>query len=88
MAILRESPWYNEILAEGLAEGRKEGRKEGREEGQEEMLLYILRRRFGELPYDLTQQIRQLNAEKNLELADLALEAQSLAEIQAFFHAN
>ncbi|GIK55508.1 MAG: hypothetical protein BroJett015_11710 [Chloroflexota bacterium] len=80
MAVLRESPWYNEILAEGLAEGEKKG--------QEEMLLHILRRRFGELPYDLMQQIRQLNAEKNLELADLVLEAQSLAEIQAFFHAN
>jgi len=33
--ILRESPFYQEILQEGREEGRKEGRKEGREEGRE-----------------------------------------------------
>jgi predicted transposase YdaD len=29
MAVLRESPWYQEILKEGLAQGRQEGRQEG-----------------------------------------------------------
>ncbi|WP_224408958.1 RpnC/YadD family protein [Oscillatoria salina] len=33
MAVLRESPWYQQILQEGRLEGRLEGREEGRLEG-------------------------------------------------------
>jgi flagellar biosynthesis/type III secretory pathway protein FliH len=33
--ILRESPFYQEILQEGREEGRQEGREEGRQEGLE-----------------------------------------------------
>ncbi|WP_455390369.1 hypothetical protein [Oscillatoria salina] len=32
MAVLRESPWYQQILQEGRLEGRVEGRQEGRVE--------------------------------------------------------
>ncbi|WP_193194653.1 Rpn family recombination-promoting nuclease/putative transposase [Nostoc sp. MG11] len=38
MAILRESPWYQQILKEGEQRGRQEGRQEGR---REEMLSGI-----------------------------------------------
>ncbi|HEY6540648.1 MAG TPA: hypothetical protein VIZ18_06910 [Ktedonobacteraceae bacterium] len=40
--ILRESPYYQEILQEG----RQEGREEGKLEGQREMLLAIVQARF------------------------------------------
>lgn len=36
MSVLRESPWYQQILKEGREEGRKLGREEGREEGRRE----------------------------------------------------
>ncbi|MEC4982942.1 MAG: Rpn family recombination-promoting nuclease/putative transposase [Oscillatoria sp. PMC 1068.18] len=36
MAVLRESPWYQQILQEGRQEGRLEGRQEGRLEGRQE----------------------------------------------------
>jgi len=77
MAVLRESPWYNEILAEG--------REEGREEGQQEFLLYVLQRRFGPLPIYLKEQINQLNGERMQQLLDVTLEAKSLVQIEQFF---
>lgn len=82
MAILRESPWYNEILEEG----RDEGREEGREEGQHEFLLYVLQHHFGLLPIHLKEQINELNSEQMQRLLDVALEAQSLVEIEQFFN--
>jgi predicted transposase YdaD len=36
MAVLRESPWYEEIVQEGYLKGQEIGRLEGREEGREE----------------------------------------------------
>jgi predicted transposase/invertase (TIGR01784 family) len=55
--ILRESPFYQEILREGREEGLEEGREEGLEEGLQkgkveamrEMLLTIVRVRFPKL---------------------------------------
>lgn len=51
MAVLRESPWYAEILAEGRHEGLELGRHEGIELGRHEMalqqLIGILTHRFG-----------------------------------------
>lgn len=35
MTVLRESPWYQEILEEGLEKGRQEGLKLGLEQGLE-----------------------------------------------------
>ena len=51
--ILRESPFYQEILKEGHEEGREEGREEGLEEGKlealREVLLAIVQVRFPKL---------------------------------------
>ncbi len=44
--ILRESPYYQEILQEGRQEGLQEGREEGKLEGQRETLLAIVQARF------------------------------------------
>ncbi|NJO06362.1 MAG: hypothetical protein HC876_13025, partial [Chloroflexaceae bacterium] len=50
MTILRESPWYAEILEEGRAEGREEGREEGRTEAQRHNIQQVLKTRFGSVP--------------------------------------
>ena len=39
MAVLRESPWYQEILREGEKLGREEGRQESRQEEGRSLLL-------------------------------------------------
>ncbi len=44
--ILRESPYYQEILHEGRQEGLEEGVLKGKLEGQREMLLAIVQARF------------------------------------------
>jgi predicted transposase YdaD len=36
MAVLRESPWYQQILREGEQRGEERGRQEGRQEGRRE----------------------------------------------------
>ncbi|WP_017307259.1 DUF4351 domain-containing protein [Spirulina subsalsa] len=46
MAILRESPWYQEILNEGL----QQGLQQGLEQGQFRLVFRQINRRFGELP--------------------------------------
>ncbi len=82
MAILRESPWYNELVREGLEQGLQQGPQQGRQEGRREerieMLLLILTRRFGDLPPDLVFRIRALGAEQLRQLVEVALGAPSL----------
>ena len=73
MAMLRESPWYNEILEEGLELGEHRGRREERIEN----LLLILRQRFGSLPYDLMAQLYRIEAEPLRRLLEVALTAPS-----------
>ena len=58
MAVLRESPWYNQILEEGLQQGLQQGHQQGLQQGlqqgqmesrrtQRENILQVLRARFG-----------------------------------------
>ncbi len=74
MAMLRESPWYNEILEEGLELGEQKGVLKERLEN----LLLILRQRFGSLPYDLTTRLYRLDAAPLRQLLEMALTAPSL----------
>jgi predicted transposase YdaD len=49
MTVLRESPWYREILQEG----RQGGIEEGRQEGEQAIILHLLSRRVGELSSEM-----------------------------------
>ena len=46
MAVLRESPWYQEIVQEGLQQGLQEGLQQGVQQGLVEAVLHLLRTRF------------------------------------------
>jgi predicted transposase YdaD len=59
MTVLRESPWYQEILKEGL----QQGEKQGRQEGETQLVLRQLQRRLGKLDDTLKQQIQILPVE-------------------------
>ncbi len=83
MVMLRESPWYNEILNEGREEGREVGLYEGRREERAEMLQLILSRRFDGVPPELAFRLRSLGAESLLQLVDVALTAPSLDAVAA-----
>jgi predicted transposase YdaD len=47
MTVLRESPWYEEILKEGL----EKGEKQGLQQGEASLVLRQLTKRFGELEF-------------------------------------
>lgn len=98
MTVLRESPWYLEILQEGrlegLQEGLEEGRNEGRNEGLEEgrnkgqreaflqSVLGMLNHRFGPLPDDLTQALGQLQSHELQPLINVAIDITTLDEMR------
>ena len=83
MSVLKESPWYQEILQEGeqlgwklgrqegWQEGKQEGKQEGRQEGQQEALqtgiLRLFKVRFDPAPEMVGQLQQQLQKVTDLE---------------------
>lgn len=72
MAVLRESPWYQEILKEGVEQGRQQ-------EAQRQ-LLHVLQRRFGPVPEGVQTRLATLTVEQLEDLVDVALTVDSLEE--------
>lgn len=65
MTVLRESPWYQEILQEGktlgLEQGLQQGLGQGLEQGERSLILRQLTRKFGALSPDILTQIQALS---------------------------
>jgi predicted transposase YdaD len=76
MAVLRESPWYQEILAEG----EKIGLHQGIQQGMQRQLIRLLQRRFGEIPQELVTRLEGESVEKLESLMDNAIAINSLDE--------
>ncbi len=74
MAILRESPWYDELIQEGI--------EQGKQEGQRDLLLRFLKTRFEDVPAKTVENIEKLQANQLLKLTDFAFTAQSLAVVE------
>ncbi len=70
MTVLRESPWYEEILKEGL----EKGEKQGWQQGEASLVLRLLTKRFGELEFSTRSQIQ------NLSVTQLELLGESLLD--------
>lgn len=73
MAVLRESPWYNESLKEGL--------EQGIEQGKEQMVLNILRHRFGELDDAWVARVQAIPSDQLEQVILMAFDVESLAEL-------
>ncbi|WP_460194490.1 Rpn family recombination-promoting nuclease/putative transposase [Thermosynechococcus sp. FA-CM-4201] len=75
-------------LEEGLQQGRQQGLQQGRQEGIKEgeslIVLQLLKRRFGDLPADIEQKIRNLSPERIAALADILLDIASLEAVNAW----
>ncbi|NEO74830.1 MAG: DUF4351 domain-containing protein [Moorea sp. SIO4G3] len=76
MTVLRESPWYQEILQEGLAQGIEQGIQQERRGSLER----ILKLRFSEIPSEISVRIQSLTLEQLEELMATALTVNSLDE--------
>ena len=75
MAVLRESPWYKEILAEGIERGMERGMERGRETEAANMVMLVLKHRFGAAPSEMEEIIAQLSLSDLRRLIDIALDA-------------
>jgi predicted transposase YdaD len=81
MTVLRESPWYQEILAEGEQRGRTEGRTEGRKEEGQSLILRQLTRRFGTLPPSVEAQVQALALPQLEALGEALLDFVQLSDL-------
>ncbi|TVQ45142.1 MAG: DUF4351 domain-containing protein [Gloeocapsa sp. DLM2.Bin57] len=77
MVILRESPWYQEILKEGL----QLGEERGREEGEANLLIRLLSKRFGEIDPSLESRIRQLGVSQREGLGESIFDFSSWGDV-------
>lgn len=92
MAVLRESPWYQEILEEGLEKGIEQGIEKGIEKGVEKglaeglregaqmQLVGVLEHRFETVPAEVQARLRTLDVDQLRALVDVALDVSSLDE--------
>jgi len=75
MAVLQQSPWYQEILNQGV--------QQGREEGLLSAIALGLELKFGETALELMPAVSQIkNVERLTELKDAIKTVNSLAEFQ------
>jgi predicted transposase YdaD len=81
--LLMELPYLRRIREEGRQEGHQEGHQEGRREGEAEMLLRLLRIRFGTLPTDAVARVQAADPEALLHWSERVLSAATLDEVFA-----
>jgi predicted transposase YdaD len=84
MAVLQESPWYQQILQEGERIGEQKGRQEGRQEEGRSLILKQLTRRVGALPSDLTTQVESLTLEQIEALGEALLDFSTLVDLETW----
>lgn len=88
MAILRESPWYQEILTEGeklgiqqgIQQGVQQGIQQGEKSGAKRQLVRVLQQRFGEISQDIQTRFEGKSVEQLDSLMDAAITVASLEE--------
>ena len=84
---LKQTRFYQDVLAEGRQEGRQEGRKEGRQEGRQEgeatLLLRQIQLKFGPPDSAVRQRIQTADADTLLRWSERILTATTLDETLA-----
>jgi predicted transposase YdaD len=96
MAVLHESPWYQEILLQGeqrgIALGEQRGIALGEQRGAQReavaLILGQLTHRFGTLPPAVTTQLEQLPLERLKTLSVAWLDFQGLADLDAWLQSE
>ena len=94
MISVYNSPWYNEILAEGIEIGRRLSVEYGFKTGFEndyqiaDGLKRVLYQRFGPLPSSLVGELTLLTREQLLGRFCAAMDMETLAEFQASLPKN
>jgi len=87
MHILRESPWFNELIQEGIQQGIQQGIQRGIQQVEREreaMVLHILEHRFGPLPEVVADRVHTVPTDDLRRLVDVALDASDLTTVINF----
>ena len=66
---------------EGHAQGRTEGHAQGRVEGRAALLLELLERRFGTVPTDVAQRVREATVQQLSDWGERLFRADSLSDV-------
>jgi predicted transposase YdaD len=88
MTVLRESPWYQEILQQGEQKGKAEGIAEGRTEGERSLVLRLLARRVGTLPTSVAAQVQALELPQLEALGEALLDFAQLSDLTDWLQGN
>jgi predicted transposase YdaD len=84
MIVLRESPWYQEILKEG----EKRGEQRGEQRGETNLVIRLLSKRFGNLDQELAAQIRQLSSPQLETLGENIFDFSAMADLETWLQQN
>ncbi|GAX36221.1 hypothetical protein NIES3585_22470 [Nodularia sp. NIES-3585] len=80
MAVLHESPWYQEILREGEKRGEKRGEERGEERGLKNGIELALEIKFGTSGLELMPIISQINDLQQLKAIHQAIKTSNTVE--------
>ncbi|WP_419547837.1 DUF4351 domain-containing protein, partial [Microcystis sp.] len=88
--IMRLAPLYQQdreqAIQEGLKRGLQQGIQQGRQQGEAYLLLRQLQRRFGEIPQNLEETIRNLPVERLEDLGLALLDFSTLTDLDNWLH--
>jgi predicted transposase YdaD len=95
MTVLRESPWYNELIQEGLEKGMRRGIREGMQQGIREgmqqgvrqgeatLLVRQMESRFGPLSAENRERVAGAESDSLLKWGERVLTAKTIEEVFA-----
>ncbi|WP_325064824.1 DUF4351 domain-containing protein [Dolichospermum flos-aquae] len=84
MTVLRESPWYNEILKQVL----QQGLQQGEQQGEANLIIRLLSKRFGNLDIAIASQIRQLSISQLETLGESIFDFSAMADLENWLQQN
>lgn len=81
MTVLRESPWYQEILSEGKTLGLVQGLEQGLEQGEKSLIIRQLTRQVGAIAPEMISRIQSLSLAQIDLLGEALLDFEQLADL-------
>jgi len=84
--IMRLAPLYQQDREQAVQEGVQQGIQQGRQQGEAYLLIRQLQRRFGEIPQNLQETIRNLPVERLEDLGLALLDFNTLTDLENWLH--
>jgi predicted transposase YdaD len=86
--VMRLAPLYQEdrekARQEGQQLGKQQGKQEGQQLGEQQIILRLLKRRFGELGLSVIEQIQGLSIDELESLGDVLLDFSKVGDLEVW----